>query len=226
MANLTLELNINSASDLKHVNYITKMNVYAVITLEGNKHQKKQKMKTAVDRSGGSNPNWNHAIKFFVNERLALEGRLTLVVRLFSKRILGDKDIGSIEVSLLDLLRLHTQSTSGNSNNHGMRFVTYQVKTTSKKLKGHLTFSYRFNGAHLQSGHGYHQAPTCAIPSQHVYRPYGYIPPPPPPDYGYQVYGFTGLTATIVVARVYGNMPYLRFQALLEQLKMCHFQKI
>ncbi|XP_010445375.1 PREDICTED: protein SRC2-like [Camelina sativa] len=157
MANLTLELNINSASDLKHVNYITKMNVYAVITLEGDKHRKKQKVKTAVDRSGGSNPNWNHAIKFFVNERLALEGRLTLVVRLFSKRILGDKGIGSIE-----------------------------VKTTSKKLKGHLTFSYRFNGAHVLSGHGYHQAPTWAIPSQQVYGPYGYIPPPPPPNYGYQ----------------------------------------
>ncbi|CAL9225542.1 unnamed protein product [Arabidopsis halleri] len=182
MTNLTLELNINSASDLENVNHITKMNVYAIITLRGDKKQNKQKVKTSVDHSGGSNPTWNHAVKFSINEKLALEGRFTLAVRLFSKRLLGDKDIGGIEVPLLDLLRSHTPSTNGIGNGQGtMNFVTYQVRTPSETMKGSLTLSYRFIGATV-----YQQAPTWATPSQQGYdRPYGYMPPPPPIGYGY-----------------------------------------
>ncbi|KAG7542743.1 Invertase/pectin methylesterase inhibitor domain superfamily [Arabidopsis thaliana x Arabidopsis arenosa] len=52
-------------------------------------------------------------------------------------------------------------------------------------MKGHLTFSYRFNGADVISSHGYHQVPTWAPPSQNGYGPYGYMPPPPPPLPGY-----------------------------------------
>ncbi|KAL0738213.1 hypothetical protein Bca4012_014423 [Brassica carinata] len=182
MTNLTLELNINSASDLEYVNHITKMNVYAVITLLGDK--KTQKVKTAVDRYGGSNPNWNHAVRFAVNERLAREGRLTLVVRLFISRFLGDKDVGKVEVPLVYLF----PSANGNSNGHGMKFVTYQVRTPSERMKGSLTFSYRFNGAAVISRPVHQQGPTSwAPPSQHGYGPYPYMSQPPPPTgYGYQ----------------------------------------
>ncbi|KAJ0249844.1 C2 domain-containing protein [Hirschfeldia incana] len=170
-----LELNINSASDLENVNYITKMNVYAVITLVGDKSI--QKVKTAVDRYGGCNPNWNHAVKFSVNERLAREGRLTLVVGLFSSRLLGDKDVGNVEVPLVHLL----PSTNGNGNGHEMKFVTYQVRTPSEKMKGSLTFSYRIP---FFSGPAYQQVPASWASPSHGYGPYGYMPqPPPPPQY-------------------------------------------
>lgn len=159
MVNLELELNLNSASDLEIVNHITKMDVYVVITLRGHKTIKKHKEKTAVDRSGGSNPTWNHAVKFPVNEKYALEGRLTLFLQLFSHRVLGDKEIGEVEVPLLDLLRSYTPSTNGNGNGDGMRFVTYPVRTPSETIKGCLSFSYRFNGLSVNSGQAYHQAP-------------------------------------------------------------------
>ncbi|CAF2020617.1 unnamed protein product [Brassica oleracea var. botrytis] len=183
MTDLTLELNINSASDLEYVNHITKMNVYAVVTLLGDK--KIQKVKTAVDRHGGSNPNWNHAVKFAVNERLAREGRLTLVVGLFSGRVLGDKDIGKVEIPLVYLL----PSTNGNSNGHGMKFVTYQVRTPSERMKGSLTFSYRFNGVAAIFGPVHQQGPTswAPPPSQNGYGPYPYMSQPPPQTgYGYE----------------------------------------
>ncbi|CAN6981162.1 unnamed protein product [Brassica oleracea var. botrytis] len=173
----TLELNINSASDLENVNYITKMNVYAVITLLGDK--KIQKAKTGVDHYGGSSPNWNHAVKFSVNERLAREGRLTLVVGLFSSRLLGNKDIGEVEVPLRYLL----PSTNGNGNGHEMKFVTYQVRTPSEKMKGSLTFSYRFSDTPVISGPAYQQVPASwASPSQHGYGPHCYMPQPPQPQ--------------------------------------------
>lgn len=180
----TLELNINSASDLENVNHITKMNVYAVITLSGDK--KIQKAKTGVDRYGGSNPNWNHAVKFSVNERLAREGRLTLVVGLFSSRLLGNKDIGEVEVPLGYLLP--STNGNGNGNGHEMKFVTYQVRTPSEKMKGSLTFSYRFGGTPIISGPAYQQGPASwASPSQHGYGPHCYMPQPPPPPHNEEI---------------------------------------
>ncbi|CAH2078972.1 unnamed protein product [Thlaspi arvense] len=146
MANLTLELIINSANNLKDVNLITKMDVYAVATIYGDDTQKNQKMKTAIDHSGGPNPTWNHGVKFSVNERLARDGRLTLVIILISRRhVLGDKDIGGVNIPLLELLDSITPSTNGDGNGKEMTFVTYQVKSPSGKRKGNLTFSYRFN---------------------------------------------------------------------------------
>ncbi|EOA17920.1 hypothetical protein CARUB_v10006329mg [Capsella rubella] len=140
MANLTLELKINSASNLVNVNLITKMDVYANITIHGENIRKNQKAKTNVDRSGGSNPIWNHPVKFYVDEKSASGGHLTLVIRLISRRILGNKEIGRVNVPLLELLN----SINSDGNNQGMKLMTYQVRTSSGKRSGSLTFLYRF----------------------------------------------------------------------------------
>ncbi|KAG7582193.1 C2 domain [Arabidopsis suecica] len=145
MANLTLELNIYSAKDLENVNLITKMDVYAVVWITGDDSQKNHKEKTPIDRTGESEPTWNHTVKFSVDQRLAHEGRLTLVVKLVCDRIFGDKDLGEVQVPVLELLH-GSSSPSINGNGQGkMRFVTYQVKTPFGKGQGSLTFSYRFD---------------------------------------------------------------------------------
>ncbi|CAL9225544.1 unnamed protein product [Arabidopsis halleri] len=146
MANLTLELNINSASNLLNVNLITKMNVFAAITINGENTRKKQKAKTAVDRNGGSNPTWNQTVKFSVNERLARDGHSTLVMRIISRRVLGNKEIGRVNIPLLELLNSITPSINGdgNGNDQEMKLMTYQVRSSSGKRSGSLSFSYRF----------------------------------------------------------------------------------
>ncbi|CAN7056219.1 unnamed protein product [Brassica oleracea var. botrytis] len=130
MANLSLDLNIISARNLVNVNLITRMDVYGVITIQGDATQNKKKVKTAVERSGGSNPTWNHAVELSIDERLARDGRLTLAMRLTCRRVLGNKNIGGVNVSLLELLKSCTPS---------------KVKSPSGKRKGYLTFAYRFN---------------------------------------------------------------------------------
>ncbi|EOA32329.1 hypothetical protein CARUB_v10015591mg [Capsella rubella] len=145
MANLTLELNIYSAKDLENVNLITKMDVYAVVSINGDDPQKNLKEKTPIDRTGDSEPTWNHAVKFSVDQRLAYEGRLILVVKLVCDRIFGDKDLGEVKVPVLELLH-GSAPPSFNGNGQGMmRFVTYQVRTPCGKGQGSLTFSYRFD---------------------------------------------------------------------------------
>ncbi|AEE75828.1 putative C2 domain-containing protein [Arabidopsis thaliana] len=172
MANLTLELNVYSAKDLENVNLITKMDVYAVVWITGDDSRKNHKEKTPIDRTGESEPTWNHTVKFSVDQRLAHEGRLTLVVKLVCDRIFGDKDLGEVQVPVLELLH-GSSSPSSNGDGQGMmRFVTYQVRTPFGKGQGSLTFSYRFDSPTFKpdqpvSSHVFHQDPP--VSSSHVY---------------------------------------------------------
>ncbi|ESQ55905.1 hypothetical protein EUTSA_v10026991mg [Eutrema salsugineum] len=174
MANLTLELNINSASNLANVNLISKMDVYAVIAINGDDTQEKQKVKTDVDHSGGSNPTWNHAVKFTVNEGLARDGRSTLVMRLISRRVLGNKHIGGVNVPLLELLDSITPSINGDGYREEMTSVTYQVKSPSGKRKGTLNFSYRFKTTPVEP------VIPADFPAIDYPPPSGYLSAPPP----------------------------------------------
>ncbi|XP_010481053.1 PREDICTED: protein SRC2-like [Camelina sativa] len=144
MENLTLELNIHSASHLVNVNLITKMDVYTKITIHGENTRKRQKAKTTIDRSGGSSPTWNQAVKFSMNERLVYDGRLTLVIRLISRRVLGNKDIGRVNIPLLELLDSVMPSINNEGNILRVKVMTCEVRTLSGKPSGKLTFSYRF----------------------------------------------------------------------------------
>ncbi|KAL1191297.1 Protein SRC2 [Cardamine amara subsp. amara] len=144
MLNLNLELKINSASNLVNVNLFTKMDVYTVITIKDQNTRKKQKAKTTIDRSGGSHPAWDQVVVFSINERLVREGRLTLIMRLISRRILGNRDIGRVKVPLLELLNSTIPPVISDGNNQEMKLMMYQVRNQSGKRSGSLNFSYRF----------------------------------------------------------------------------------
>ncbi|EOA38881.1 hypothetical protein CARUB_v10011248mg, partial [Capsella rubella] len=152
MANLTLYLNIHSASHLGNVNLFTKMDVYAKISIHGENTRKKQKAKTIADRSGGSNPTWNQAVKFSVNERSAHNGRLTLVMRLISRRVLGNKEIGRVNIPLAELLNSNAPSIDDGGSNQEMKLIRHQVKTLSGKHSGYMTFLYRFKPNNVPAG--------------------------------------------------------------------------
>ncbi|KAK7387891.1 hypothetical protein VNO78_22689 [Psophocarpus tetragonolobus] len=163
----TLEVKLGSAKDLKDLNLLSKMDVYAVATVSG-----AQKTKTPVHRNAGTNPTWNFPMKFTLHESPA---RLTLEINLRCERTLAsDKDIGEVLVPLHQLL---SQPGDGKSFQH----VSYQVRKPSGKPKGALNFSYKFT-AHPPVG------PTSSpAPPQYQYATaYVYPPPPPPqPSYGY-----------------------------------------
>ncbi|XP_023635227.1 protein SRC2 [Capsella rubella] len=144
MTNLNLELKINCASNLLNVNLFTKMDVFAKISIRAKNTPKKQKAKTSVDRSAGSNPIWNQTINFSVNERLVHNDHLKLVIKLISRRVLRNKEIGRVDLSLLELFNSITPPINGDSNSEKMNLMRYQVITRSGKKSGTLTFSYRF----------------------------------------------------------------------------------
>ncbi|XP_052293597.1 protein SRC2-like isoform X2 [Citrus sinensis] len=184
----TLDLNVISAKHLKDVHFISKMDVYAVVSISGDHTIKKQKVKTHVDRSGGSNPTWNFPIKFTFNESLAQQNRLTLDFKIKSDGLLGDKTVGEVIVPIKELLDSSSSSSSSSGDAKSMKFVTYQVRSSSGKPKGELHFSYKFSEPTVGKTHAKAGEPVTAYPAPMAAGsssvPYAY-PPPPQAGYGY-----------------------------------------
>ncbi|KAL1806665.1 hypothetical protein ACET3Z_029733 [Daucus carota] len=130
----TLDLKIISAKGLKNVNFISKVEVYAVVSIAGGDPRVKQR--TPTDREGGVNPAWNFPMKFTIDEAAAQQNRLTLVISLRAERALGDRDVGEVRVPIKEII--------GDGSNKSVQFVRYQVRKPSGKAKGELNFSYQF----------------------------------------------------------------------------------
>ncbi|PRQ39161.1 putative C2 domain-containing protein [Rosa chinensis] len=211
MEQRTLELELVSAKDLKDVNLISKMDVYAVVSLDGDAYYGKQKTKTKVVRACGTNPSFNFPMRFTVDDTLTQQNRLSLQVKLVCERSLGDKDIGVVYVPVKELF--------DSADPKNMKFISYQVRRPSGKPKGELSFSYKFGekvaapvpevakkGEPVTaypvggpSAPAYGAYPLQATSSSGSGYPppqpgYGYPPPPPagagypeapPPGYGY-----------------------------------------
>ncbi|MCD9642503.1 hypothetical protein HAX54_029342 [Datura stramonium] len=132
-----LDIKVISADGIKNVNTFSKMDVYAEVSISSYS-TKVHKQKTFVDKNSGTNPKWNHSMKFTLDESSLAKPGLYLVFRLKSERTLGDKEIGEVSVPIHDLFN---QSTSEGT---AERFVEYPVITESGKPKGTLKFSYKF----------------------------------------------------------------------------------
>ncbi|CAN1219864.1 Protein SRC2 [Linum perenne] len=201
-----LEITIQSAKDLKDVNLFSKMDVFAVVSVNGGDRSKpKQKHRTPVDKDCGPNPRWNHRVSFTVDEPSLQQNRLTVKFELVSARNLGDREIGDVNVPIKELF--------GKGDDGGAeRSATYAVRTSSGRSKGTLTFSYKFGekfdeklkfsapaenfkglksntspgyppvGSSTGSGYPYQPPPQTAYPG---HPPAGY---PPQPGYGYPGY--------------------------------------
>ncbi|KAK1548887.1 hypothetical protein Q3G72_023937 [Acer saccharum] len=173
MGFIALNVNVISADDLKNVNRFTKMDVYTVVSISGD--PQKQMFKTPVNHNAGSNPTWNFSIKFAVDDSLAHQNPLSLDFKIKSKRILGDKDIGEVNVPVMELIDGKLPQS-----------LDYQVRTPTGKLKGLLHFSYNF-GDVVPAASGTPYAPPMqngGYPYPSPLQGYGYPPPQQHPGYG------------------------------------------
>lgn len=188
----TLEITLQSGKDLNKVNLISKMDVYAVVSISGGDKSSKQKTRTPVDHDGDANPTWNFPMKFTVEEAALQMNRLVLDFKLVCERALGDKDVGEVSVPIKELLDSPANSAAAG----GKQFVSYQVRKPSGKPKGQLTFACKFSEKTAPAV----SAPPYAAPApvgKADYEPYTAYPagpssgyPPPgvyPPPAGYPV---------------------------------------
>ncbi|KAF8051150.1 hypothetical protein N665_1790s0004 [Sinapis alba] len=146
MPKLKLMLVIKSAKDIKSVSIGNDMSVYASVMIrEGNKRTK-DTANTPVSYCTYRNPRWDHEVEFGLDEKLVLEGRLNLVVKIIGVRaLLGEKGIGVVVVPIQELYGLNPPSPlpSNGDDGDGMSLMTRDV-TVSSGRKGTLSFTYRF----------------------------------------------------------------------------------
>ncbi|XP_040382090.1 protein SRC2-like [Oryza brachyantha] len=169
MAYRVLEVTLHSARDLKNVNFISRMEVYAVATISGDPLTRQC---TPSDPYGGRHPAWNATLRFTVPPAAAAAGGCLHVV-LRAERSLGDRDIGEVIIPLTEILS--GSGGGGGPYDFGPRppqFASYQVRKVNRsEPRGVLHLSYR-----LGPVIAYPVAiPAPAPPSP----PYDYLPPPP-----------------------------------------------
>lgn len=159
MGHRTLEITIQYAEDLSKVNFISKMDVYVVVSISGGDEHSNQKTKTTVSHGDDANPTWSFPMKFTVEEAALLQNRLILDFKIKCERALGDRLIGEVHVPVKELLDSppKRRTASASAAAAARTFVSYQVKKPSGKPKGKLTFSYQFRDKTQKTT-------TCAVP--------------------------------------------------------------
>jgi len=126
-----MELTLSSAHDLKKASKITKTRAYAVAWIS---NDPKNRQRTPVDKSNGTDPIWNHDMEFTLDEAALQQGRLFLEIAVCSGATFGDKEIGRISIPLNEFLNPGTNSE---------QFATYQLKKPSGKPKGLINLSVK-----------------------------------------------------------------------------------
>ncbi|KAL6885611.1 hypothetical protein ACP4OV_010390 [Aristida adscensionis] len=138
MAYRELELTLLSARDLKNVNLISRMEVYAVVTISGDPLTRQC---TAADPYGGRHPSWNATLRFAVPPTPEAAARGCLHVLLRAERVLGDRDVGEVVVPLAELL---AGAATAGAQPPPPRLASYQVRKVHRgEPRGVLSVSYR-----------------------------------------------------------------------------------
>ncbi|KAJ0976214.1 hypothetical protein J5N97_018179 [Dioscorea zingiberensis] len=169
MASRTLEITLISAKGLKNVNHVSKMAVYAIVSIDGDS---RTAQRTTADQNGGTNPSWNATVRVPVPADDPSRHVVHVILR--TERALGDRDVGEVHIPLKEFF-----SCSGDANNP--RFISYQVrKPSSGKAKGVLNLSFKISDAVAPA-----PVPPVAPPS--ASKAGGY-PPAYPPATSYPSY--------------------------------------
>ncbi|NP_001308372.1 Protein SRC2 [Zea mays] len=173
-----LELTLISAKDLKDVNLLSKMEVYAVASLSGDP---RSRQRIQADRAGGRNPTWNATLRFAVP---ATGASSSLHILLRAERALGDRDVGEVHIPLSELL------SGAPDGPVPAKFVAYQVrKISSGKPQGVLNLSYRLGEVTQTTGANGYAPAQAAYTQAAAYPPTSAYQPPsgkadtyPPPS--------------------------------------------
>ncbi|KAF0926167.1 hypothetical protein E2562_022005 [Oryza meyeriana var. granulata] len=143
MACRTLELTLLSASDLRGVNLVSKMEVYAVVYLSGDP---RSRQRVATDRAGGRNPAWKDAaaatVRLTVPASGAGSGALRVLLRTERAGLGGDRDVGEVIVPLQDVL------AGAGDGPTAAALASYPVRKVGSSMTTHgvLNLSYKLGG--------------------------------------------------------------------------------
>nr|GLL44338.1 protein SRC2-like [Ipomoea trifida] len=128
------ELTLISANELEDVRKLFKMEVYCKVSIGSNPRMEKR---SPADRHGEINPAWNFSMEYTILEEMIQHPNTMFVIKLYCKRMMGDRYVGEVHAPLKDLFDYAY-------NSGGSAVVSYPVRKGSANSQGFLRFSYRF----------------------------------------------------------------------------------
>ncbi|XP_028102479.1 eisosome protein SEG2-like [Camellia sinensis] len=129
-----------SAKNLRDIRFFGKMKVYAVISITGGPSTgHKSEFRTSVDYERETNPKWKNTRMDFRLHNPSLQNNLLyLNINFYCTRILGDKHVGGVCVSVKRLFDMTSR------NGTASQAVRYPVVTSSGEKQGFVDFSFAF----------------------------------------------------------------------------------
>ncbi|KAM3403682.1 hypothetical protein ACQJBY_007039 [Aegilops geniculata] len=174
MASRTVDVTLVSARDLRDVNLVSKMEVYAVVYLAGDPISRERVL---ADRTGGRNPTWNATVRVTVPASGSGSGALRVLLR--TERPLGDRDVGEVILPLTEILAGAGDEPTGATQG------AYKVrKVGSSKVHGVLNLSYKLGGVIHPPAGQYQQVGATGYLAAAA-APYASAPPPQQLSYPY-----------------------------------------
>lgn len=137
MESRSIEITLISARDLNNTSILSKTKAYAVAWISTD-HRNRQR--THLDKDNGSDPSWNHVMRFTVDEAALQQGHLVLEVAIYADATFGDKEIGHVSIPLKEFLKPSSGNKGGTTS---AQFASYQVRKPSGKAKGVLNLSVK-----------------------------------------------------------------------------------
>ncbi|CAK9138460.1 unnamed protein product [Ilex paraguariensis] len=110
------------------------MKVYARVSIGSDP---KTERRTPADKHGETDPAWNFTMKYTISESMVQHYGVSLVIKLYCKRKLGDRYVGEVHMPMKELF-------DGAYSCGGSAMVSYPVQRGSVNSQGVLKFSYRF----------------------------------------------------------------------------------
>ncbi|MCO5581276.1 hypothetical protein L7F22_035154 [Adiantum nelumboides] len=124
-----IEVVLLSASNLKDVNYLSKMETFAVMSFPPYVDYT-----TQVDYHGGLSPTWNEKLGFMIPESVLQRGEGHLKLEIFTLSTLGPKFVSEASIPLTDISQLPRL--------HDPYVKKYPLKTNSGDFHGEVTVSF------------------------------------------------------------------------------------
>ncbi|PWZ18339.1 Protein SRC2 [Zea mays] len=140
MACRTLELTLVSARDLRAVNLVSKMEVYAVAYEAGDP---RSRQRVPADRAGGRNPTWNATVLLTVPASAGTGSGAVRILLRTERALGGDRDVGEVFLPLADVL-----AGAGDGPTTDATVACFPVRRIggSSKPQGVLNLSYKLGG--------------------------------------------------------------------------------
>ena len=156
-----LDIDTISAKDLKDVNRFSKMELYAILSIQSdnNNVNNSWEHRTTYDENGGKNPEWLLAPPMTFNFDLFTAPWLTLVIKLKTKGSFHENDIGEVRVPIMYLMENY-----GDAKDE--KRMSFGVTTPGGKAKGVLEFSFKL--VDVMTCLSGHVAGDASYPSGHV----------------------------------------------------------